>query len=243
MNAFIKHKLNDERGATILMALFAFMVAAMVCIVILGAATSSVRQAKQDQQHQQDMLLLESAAELIQSEVGKTSASFTDTTTYTYANKTATQASSSSTSRSFDEGSKTLVSQALLEAVETLNPADSSAQGTPAPKTFTISVAANSDSDDSFNQDVTVKFSYLTEDQVSVSGKNWRFALSTKADGEKGSHTLYIDYSASSVSGNPVPEKDRYNRETSSSVTTTYAWTQPYCSSTEEGLKEGTVTP
>lgn len=243
MNAFIKHKLNDERGATILMALFAFMVAAMVCIVILGAATSSVRQAKQDQQHQQDMLLLESAAELIQSEVGKTSVSFTDTTTYNYADKNATQASSSSTSRSFSEGNKTLVSSALLDAVETLNPAGGSAQGTPTPRTFTISVAANSGSGDSFSQDVVVTLSYLTENQVSVSGKNWRFSLSTKGSGEKGSHSLYIDYSASPQTGIVVETKDKQGRTESSSVTTTYTWTQPYCSSTEEGLKEGTVTP
>lgn len=62
-----KDKLRDNRGVTVLMALFALLVASMVCIVILGASVTTVKQSKADQQHEQNMLLLQSAGELISS--------------------------------------------------------------------------------------------------------------------------------------------------------------------------------
>ena len=61
----LKDKLCDNGGVTILMALFALLLASVVCIVILGVSVTSVKQAKTDQQHEQDMLLVQSAAELI----------------------------------------------------------------------------------------------------------------------------------------------------------------------------------
>lgn len=61
----IKDKLRDEGGVTILMALFALLVAALVCVVILSAATSTVKQAHADRQSQQDQLTLECAGNMI----------------------------------------------------------------------------------------------------------------------------------------------------------------------------------
>ena len=61
----IGDKLREERGATLLMALFALLIASLVCIVILGASVTTVKQAKSTQQQEQDTLLLQSAAELV----------------------------------------------------------------------------------------------------------------------------------------------------------------------------------
>ena len=69
MKQRIFDKLRDRWGVTILMALFAMLVASMVCIVILGAAVTTVKQAKADQTQEQNTLTLQSAGELILSEI------------------------------------------------------------------------------------------------------------------------------------------------------------------------------
>lgn len=65
MFKLFKDKLRDERGVTLLMALFALLVASMVCVVILSASVTSVKQAKDSQQQEQDTLMLQSAAKLV----------------------------------------------------------------------------------------------------------------------------------------------------------------------------------
>lgn len=63
------YKLRETTGATILMALLALLVVAMVSTVILSAATSTVRQSKADQELQQTLLDLQMAAELTAKEL------------------------------------------------------------------------------------------------------------------------------------------------------------------------------
>ena len=72
MRQRIVDKLRDRGGVTILMALFAMLVASLVCIVILGAAVTTVKQAKTDEAHEQATLALQSAGELVRSEIVKT---------------------------------------------------------------------------------------------------------------------------------------------------------------------------
>ena len=72
MGQRIADKLRERGGVTILMALFAMLVASMVCIVILGAAVTSVKQAKSYQEHEQNTLALQSAGELVRSQIQKT---------------------------------------------------------------------------------------------------------------------------------------------------------------------------
>lgn len=72
MRQRIVDKLRDRGGVTILMALFAMLVASLVCIVILGAAVTTVKQAKTDEAHEQATLTLQSAGELVRSEIVKT---------------------------------------------------------------------------------------------------------------------------------------------------------------------------
>lgn len=69
MRQRVVDKLRDNGGVTILMALFAMLVASMVCIVILGAAVTSVKQAKAQQTQEQSTLALQSAAELVRAEI------------------------------------------------------------------------------------------------------------------------------------------------------------------------------
>lgn len=65
MTKLIVEKLRDSGGVTILMALFALLVAAMVSMVILGAAVTAAKQAKGSQEQEQQTLALQSAGKLI----------------------------------------------------------------------------------------------------------------------------------------------------------------------------------
>ena len=71
MRQRVSNKLRERGGVTILMALFAMLVASVVCLVILGAAVTSVKQAKAQQIQEQNTLALQSAAELVRSEIAK----------------------------------------------------------------------------------------------------------------------------------------------------------------------------
>ena len=61
----IKQKLKSENGASFLLALLAFLVAAMVCATIITAATSSVKRVHSDRETQQMHLTMTSAAQLV----------------------------------------------------------------------------------------------------------------------------------------------------------------------------------
>lgn len=69
MRQRIADKLQDSGGATILMALFAMLVASVVCIVILGASVTAVKQSVADHEQEQNTLALQSAGELVRSEI------------------------------------------------------------------------------------------------------------------------------------------------------------------------------
>ena len=65
----IKQKLKSENGASFLLALLAFLVAAMVCVTIITAATSSVKRVHSDRESQQMQLAITSAAQLVRDEM------------------------------------------------------------------------------------------------------------------------------------------------------------------------------
>ena len=68
----IKKKLKSTDGVTILFALLGFMVAAMVSITIITAATSMAKRVHSDTAEEQTHLTLTSAAELVEAEMEKT---------------------------------------------------------------------------------------------------------------------------------------------------------------------------
>ena len=77
----IKQKLKSENGASFLLALLAFLVAAMVCVTIITAATSSVKRVHSDRESQQMQLAITSAAQLVRDTMGKTQYCITTVTT------------------------------------------------------------------------------------------------------------------------------------------------------------------
>ena len=77
----IKQKLKSENGASFLLALLAFLVAAMVCATIITAATSSVKRVHSDRESQQMQLAITSAAQLVRDTMGETQYCITTVTT------------------------------------------------------------------------------------------------------------------------------------------------------------------
>ena len=77
----IKQKLKSENGASFLLALLAFLVAAMVCVTIITAATSSVKRVHSDRESQQMQLAITSAAQLVRDTMEETKYSITTVTT------------------------------------------------------------------------------------------------------------------------------------------------------------------
>ena len=77
----IKQKLKSENGASFLLALLAFLVAAMVCVTIITAATSSVKRVHSDRESQQMQLAITSAAQLVRDTMGETQYCITTVTT------------------------------------------------------------------------------------------------------------------------------------------------------------------
>ena len=65
----IKNKLKSRKGVSILFALLAFMVAAMVAITIITAATSMIKRVHSDKAEEQTHLTLTSAAQLVETEL------------------------------------------------------------------------------------------------------------------------------------------------------------------------------
>lgn len=75
--------LTDEEGASIVLALVAFMVAAMVAVTLITAAVTAAKRIQSDRQLQQAKLTLNSAADLLRSEMKDVK--YTETTTVTKA--------------------------------------------------------------------------------------------------------------------------------------------------------------
>ena len=69
----IKEKLHSENGASFLLALVAFLVAAMVSVTIVAAAVSSLKRVYSDREVQQAHLTLTSAAQFVRDEMEATS--------------------------------------------------------------------------------------------------------------------------------------------------------------------------
>ena len=69
----IKEKLHSENGASFLLALVAFLVAAMVSVTIVAAAVSSLKRVYSDREVQQAHLTLTSAAQLVRDAMEATS--------------------------------------------------------------------------------------------------------------------------------------------------------------------------
>ena len=81
----ISRKLNSKKGVSILFGLLAFLIAAMVSVVIVSAALSAVKAANNAKTSAQDQLSLQSAVELLSKDIKGTEYKFKNTT-ITYSN-------------------------------------------------------------------------------------------------------------------------------------------------------------
>lgn len=215
-----KNTLSDERGVTILMALFALLVAAMVCVVILTAAVSTVKQAKADQVYEQQALTLQSAGDLIASSIGnnaKTTCHVTETET------------SPPGGRSYSaniSGTGCIVDDELEDAVK-----NALETGLPSQGGFTVKVTA----EDSTQQLAPVRVSYVLREKSAVDehGAPRGFQLVFTLDllnGDNGVvQTLYLQMDSTKVNENTrtvenkaVPEGE--TEEVVVSVTTTVTY-------------------
>ncbi len=218
----LQHRLGDDKGMTILMALFAFLVAAMVAAVILAAAMSSMRQAKDNQQHQQDMLILQSAGQLIEREMLDTKVTIKDVTTYENGND-------KSTTRSISTDSTALFASQVSAAVEAMYPLGTGASTADFPSgTSTITVAAGN-----FKQDVDVSFVYKTPAGSTTSSETDRsahliFTLTTKGSNADSSHSLIVDFNPPKETTPSTVEDKSYKGDVTKRTTTkTLSWSTP----------------
>ena len=215
MSTYIKHKLNDQSGMTILMALFAFLVAAMVAAVILAAAMSSMRQAKDNQQHQQDMLILQSAGELIERETLSTKVTIQDVTTYKDNGDV-----KDPTARTVSTNSDTLFADQVCDAARQLYPL---ASDTPVNDfvsgTSTITVTAGD-----FSQDVDVKFVFKKSATDDAKSEYLIFTLTTKGPDADSNHSLIVEFREPVTESSTVDEMNRKGVKTKSTTTKTLSW-------------------
>ena len=68
----VREKLKSQRGVSFLLALLAFLVAAMVSVTIVAAAVTTVKRVNSDRESQQAQLTLISAAQFVRDEMEET---------------------------------------------------------------------------------------------------------------------------------------------------------------------------
>ena len=200
----IKQKLKSENGASFLLALLAFLVAAMVCVTIITAATSSVKRVHSDRESQQMQLAITSAAQLVRDTMGETQ--YRITTVTTTENGTTTTETTKTASGVF--ASEIEVAINYVDAYHT----DASASG------MKLSV----DGTDLPIIDVSFKMSADTTEPYKL-----LFTLRVQDTGEN----LYLTMKSSRKTDNTVTEsKDK----TVTTETTTITWDNPIISGIRE---------
>lgn len=224
----IKDKLRDERGVTILMALFALLVAAMVCVVILNAATTAVHQAKNDQEFEQTSLSLLSAAQMVAGELYNADEDKRFAISYTVTTTTGSGGSTTTSDPAVSKGSFILKDE-LCASVNSIitNTSTDAASGT-----YTISASASSAADGiDYSQDVNVSYvlrhGNYTGDNSPLSYQ-LIFTFTAHA-GTASEQSLYLkmqgwDATRTTVNGNTTM------------VTHTFSWSEPRYYTTAEGV-------
>lgn len=218
-----KKHLKDEGGATILMALLALLVVAMVSTVILSAATSTVRQNKADQELQQNLLDLQSAGEYTRSALDN----FT-VTAETVSDDNVKWSLTGITSSSSDKP----YSKALTDAVKEVYWPSSNAAlvSTSMPRSFTLDFSYPT-SDNSEAQNRSVKSSFvLKKDENNVSQFTLVFTFeagsnSGQPDVAGKGQVLYLTLNGSETSSTSIDYDENTNKPRKWTTTYTYKCT------------------
>lgn len=222
-----KHILRDERGATILMALLALLVVAMVSTVILSAATSTVRQNKADQELQQSLLDLQSAGEYTRKIIEPYFTITAVETSDDNINWTLTELTTANEDKPY--------SKALLEAVrETYWPSNGFiAVTTSTPRFFSLDFNYP-ESDDADAQTRSVKASFVLRKDITDSSKfELVFTFSTVPNGSQANltgegQTLYLSLACNERSSVLPTAYDKKGNPIRWKKTHTYEYTKTY---------------
>ena len=204
----IKQKLKSENGASFLLALLAFLVAAMVCVTIITAATSSVKRVHSDRESQQMQLAITSAAQLVRDTMGETQ--YCITTVTTTENGTTKTETTKTASGVFASEIKAAIN--YVDEYHDEYDTDASADD------MVLSVADT----DLPIIDVSFKMSADTTEPYKL-----LFTLRVQDTGE----TLYLTMKSSRKTDNTVTES---NDKTVTTETTTITWKNPIISGIRE---------
>lgn len=147
----LKNKLQSNKGATIVFALFALIVSIMISAVVIYTAFSNVGRVKNTQNEEQNYLSVSSAVKLFKESLTGDSVSYEETyvktTTETYDEKWETLLSST-------VSDETRISDAVYQDVALILPDDmlkevlnewAKAFDSPVPKTLTITITGDSE--------------------------------------------------------------------------------------------------
>lgn len=134
MRKQIKQKLNNNSGMSILYALLMFLMAVLVCTVIIAASLTSAKAVHNDFAEEQAYLTSESAAKLMQNNIEAVTVSEVETTVYAEDGGSSTSKEYKSESSS---PSKTLCLAVLKKAVQYIDDNPGS--------TFSLSAQGSSD--------------------------------------------------------------------------------------------------
>lgn len=223
----VAHKVSETTGATILMALLALLVVAMVSAVILAAATSTVRQSKADQESQQTLLDLQMAGELTAKELSS--------------NFSVTVVSTSDDGSTWSDPTITSTdgvayTKAVKSAVKEIYYSDQAVPpATSLPKAFFVETTYGKATDANRIQRA-VKVSFVLLKNEDIQDANSLVFTFTPPSGEKGGR-LYLRLSGkvktetvSDTVGEGTDAKTTYTR------TETYAWDSPSFSTSYEDV-------
>lgn len=194
----IKEKLHSENGASFLLALVAFLVAAMVSVTIVAAAVSSLKRVYSDRAVQQAHLTLTSAAQLVRDEMEKTSVKKVEVVT------------------SSGGGSTTTVSEEGTFGPEMREAVDRVDKGFPYNGSkFRLEVQGLE------MEPVDITFIMKAEDGESSEKYKVIFTLTLAGSDE----TLFLTMDG--VAGTPVVDTSSEGTVTTTTTTTTITWSQP----------------
>lgn len=218
----IKKTLADEGGATLLMALFALLLATTVCVVILGAATSSVKQEHAERAALQDEITLESAGTMLADNMTSknTKCTYTVTTVSTKLDENTTK---TDVTKDAVVSNNCLIMSLLQPQMKSLlsGGSETSFMGE-----FTIRAESGAvdpsgpgvsegQAHDAYSS--TVRVSYVLDSDCSIT-----FTMDLM-DGADLKETLYLK-----LKGRPGKTGTSYVGENTRVDTTSYYWTEPY---------------
>lgn len=216
-------KLRDNGGVTILMALFALLVAAMVSVVILTAATSNVKQAKADQEMEQNLLALQSAGQVLAENIGDSSKTKFTRTVVTKLDKSDAIIQGPTTTDTLTDDS-ILKNELRESAIRMLN----SNKTDVLVDTKPITITASSESNDSYSQSVRVSHTLNGEGHET---DNYKLVLTLDLLSSDGAviQTAYLGLSGfcTTETTSHVENENTENKTTTKTETTTLYWYNP----------------